>query len=319
LNRKPVILLLLLIPWVLSLTFLVRLLSVWDRLPASLVVHFDATGLPNGWMSPGGFLIFAGLSLLAEMSVCSWFVYRLRNERYLAPALLVLLYLFAAGELSLFWQLLAYNLDGTAVRWSGVAVAAALAAVIPAVAVVAFRGDGSGGSPRQRAPGHRGQTAPGSRHGDGGKVLAVEAHRSRRRFWINLPFCLGLVIGWMASPNLFWKGVVLALTAGVGAVMWLIWWGFRYRFTTAGIEVRGPWGRLAFLPADEIESWEVATVRPLRDLGGWGIRGGGRHRAYIWGGNRVLRITRRDGELLLGHERPEHLARHLDEMRAGTG
>jgi hypothetical protein len=270
-------------------------------------------------MSRGGFLVFSCLALLAEMSVCSWFVYRLRNERYLGPALLVLLYLFAAGEVSLFWQLLTYNLEGTPILWRSVALAAALAAVIPAVAVLALRGDGPAEASRREAPGHRERTSPGPPSGERGNVLAVESHRSRKRFWINLPFCLGLVIGWIASPNLFWKGVVLALALGVGAVMWLIWFGFRYRFTAAGIEIRGPWGRLAFLPADEIESWEVATVRPLRDLGGWGIRGSGRHRAYIWGGNRVLRITRHDGELLLGHGRPERLARHLEEMRAGTG
>ena len=318
-TRKPVILLLLLVPWALSLAFLVRLASLWDRLPASLVVHFDATGLPNGWMSRGVFLLFAGLFLLVELSVFSWLVYRLRDDRTLAPVLLILFYLFAAGELSLFWQILAHNLDGTPIRWSGVAVAAALAAVIPVVAVLAFRGHSPGGPSGPGAPDRRERPSPGSLNDDGSSILAVEVHRSRRRFWINLPFCLGLVIGWVASPNLFWKGVVLALALGIGAVMWLIWWGFRYRFTTTGIEVRGPWGRLAFLPADEIESWEVATVRPLRDLGGWGIRGRGRHRAYIWGGDRVLRIRRRDGELLLGHERPERLARHLDEMRAGTG
>jgi hypothetical protein len=309
LTRKPVILLLLLVPWALSLAFLVRLMSVWDRLPDSLVVHFDATGLPNGSMSRAGFLVFAGLSLLAEMSVCSWFVYRLRNERIIAPALLILVYLFAAGEVSLFWQLLAYNLEGTPIRWSAVALAACLAAAVPAVAALTVW-RGAPGRPAGQL-----ETAPSPPPG-GSIVSAVEIHRSRRRFWINLPFCLGLVIGWLASPNLFWKGVVLALALGIGAVMWLIWWGFRYRFTPAGVEVLGPWGRLAFLPADEIEGWEVATVRPLRDLGGWGIRGGARHRAYIWGGNRVLKIRRREGELLLGHEQPERLARHLDEMRA---
>jgi hypothetical protein len=299
------------VPWALVSALLVRVVVIWERLPASLVIHFSAAGEPNGWMSRSGFLAFAAAFLLVELSVFSWLVHRLREDRLVAGALMTLFYIFSAGEVNLFWQILEHNLRRTPIRWVEIGVVAALSGLIPAAAVM-LAGMSAGRVPLKSAPAIR---WPG-RRAAGAPTLALEIHRSRRRFWLNLPFCLGLVVGWLASPNLFWKGIVVALALGIGAVMWLVWAGFRYRFTPAGVEILGPWGRLAFIPVDEIEGYEAATVRPLRDLGGWGIRGSRRHRAYIWDGNRVLRICRRDGEVLLGHESPERLALHLDRMKA---
>jgi hypothetical protein len=144
--------------------------------------------------------------------------------------------------------------------------------------------------------------------------LAVEIHRSSRRFWINLPFGLGLVLGWMAAPDPFWKGLVAFLALVVAYFMWLIWSGFQYRVLPSGLEIAGPLGRLGFVPARDIVAVEVQEIRPLRQFGGWGIRGIGSRRAYISEGRQAVCLRLRHGEVFLGHADPERLRRHLLAM-----
>ncbi len=46
-------------------------------------------------------------------------------------------------------------------------------------------------------------------------------------------------------------------------------------------------------------------------MGGYGIRGIGDRRAYVWG-NRGVRIKTSEGEVFLGHSEPEKIVRDLD-------
>jgi hypothetical protein len=55
-----------------------------------------------------------------------------------------------------------------------------------------------------------------------------------------------------------------------------------------------------------VDSWNV--------LGGYGIRGLGDRKAYVFG-NRGVRITTSDGEVFLGHSEPERIIRDLDAMK----
>jgi hypothetical protein len=156
-----------------------------------------------------------------------------------------------------------------------------------------------------RGAAHRGVAVPD------GPPLAEERHRSPRRAAFNAPFLLLLPLAWWLAPGPGWRGVVAGLAlALVPVAAWLVA-GFRYRLHAAGLEVCAPGLRLAWVPAREITGVEVVAIRPLRDWGGWGVRGSGAHRAFIWDGRQAVRVRTLQGEIVLGHDDPERLARML--------
>ncbi|HEY1253127.1 MAG TPA: hypothetical protein VGH97_18240 [Thermoanaerobaculia bacterium] len=63
--------------------------------------------------------------------------------------------------------------------------------------------------------------------------------------------------------------------------------------------------RIAFA---EIARAEAVSYQPIREYGGWGIRGLGRRRALNMRGNLGVLLTRRDGStLLVGSQKPREL------------
>jgi hypothetical protein len=67
---------------------------------------------------------------------------------------------------------------------------------------------------------------------------------------------------------------------------------------------------LRSIPSGQIKSYEISCWNPLD---GYGIRGIGDRRAYVWG-NRGIRIKTAEGEVFLGHSRPEKVVHDLDLM-----
>jgi hypothetical protein len=62
------------------------------------------------------------------------------------------------------------------------------------------------------------------------------------------------------------------------------------------------------IPTSDIRMAEAVQYRPVRDYGGWGIRGMGSRRALNTRGNRGVLLTRNDGStLLIGSQRPRDL------------
>ncbi len=289
------------VPWLLAGGLLARGLIALPDLPERVVIHFDRTGQPDGWLPPFLFLVLMAAFLACELLVFTFLLLWLREDRSQFLALLAFFHIFTAAEVSLFWQVLEFNLSGRSMGWTAVAVATAALGVAPAALLVITSRRWAGGD-------------------GGGPVLAEEIHRSSRRFWINLPFCMGLAVAWSLAPDPLWKGVVVLLAFVVGYFMWLIWAGFRYRFHAEGVEIAGPLGRLEFIPATEILGGEVRPIRPLAEFGGWGIRGAGRRRAYVWEGRRALCLRLRRGEVYLGHAEPERLLEHLSRaLLPGAG
>jgi hypothetical protein len=94
----------------------------------------------------------------------------------------------------------------------------------------------------------------------------------------------------------------------------LAWSGFRYCFTRHGLEIRTLGFRLRSVPAAHITEYAIQPWSPLR---GYGIRGIGNCRAYVWG-NKVVRIKTSEGEIFLGHSDPERIVRDLDMMKSFT-
>ena len=75
-----------------------------------------------------------------------------------------------------------------------------------------------------------------------------------------------------------------------------------------GVTVRFGFLYRTRVPFSEITRAEAVTYRPVRDYGGWGIRGLGRRRALNMRGNEGVLLTRVDGStLLIGSQRPREL------------
>lgn len=66
--------------------------------------------------------------------------------------------------------------------------------------------------------------------------------------------------------------------------------------------------RLRFVPKEIIVSYTIENWSLIR---GYGIRGIGRTRAYVWC-NTVVHIKTSTGDIFLGHSDPERIVRDMD-------
>ncbi len=99
--------------------------------------------------------------------------------------------------------------------------------------------------------------------------------------------------------------VSAAILIGASAMAWS---GFRYSFSPTGLEIYTLGFRVRSIAAAEIRSyapdrWNV--------IGGYGIRGLGSRKAYVWGTTGV-RIKTTEGEVFLGHHEPQKIISDLD-------
>jgi len=88
----------------------------------------------------------------------------------------------------------------------------------------------------------------------------------------------------------------------------MVWTGFRYRFLQHGVEITALGYRLRSIPRSQIVSYAAEAWGPLR---GYGIRGLGNSRAFVWG-NKVVHIKTSNGDIYLGHSDPQQIVRDLD-------
>ena len=143
-----------------------------------------------------------------------------------------------------------------------------------------------------------------------GDVLAVETHAGRLWSLLILPALVGPAIAAVFYPT----GPARFTLVPVGllgiAVLALVLAGFEYRFLREGVEVRTLGYRLRTIPKMAILGYSIESWGLPR---GYGIRGIGNTRAYVWG-NKVVHIRTSNGEVYLGHSDPERIVRHLDEM-----
>ncbi len=113
------------------------------------------------------------------------------------------------------------------------------------------------------------------------------------------PWVVALLLG---SVALLGALLALRLTTTVTPDALLVRYGFLYRMR---------------VPLSEIALAEAVQYAPVRDYGGWGIRGSRRRRALNARGNQGVLVTRSDGTtLLVGSQRPRELLEAL--ARAGV-
>jgi hypothetical protein len=266
--------------------------SVWDQLPGRMATHFGVAGQPNGWMTRETSLIFARVVTTRVLVALTWTLTRVRKPDVLAWSLLAMLYVVMGALFSVNVAMLNYNLHGGPLNLLPALAVVFVAAIAVTVIALASR---------------RGAELP--RHAD--VVAAEEVHGSL--LWASVFTVLTAVeIGVIAVIPLSGLRWVMALPALLllGAAA-LAWSGFHYRFTAHGVEISTLGFRLRSIPLENIRAYAVAPWNPM---GGYGIRGIGERRAYVWG-NTGVRLMLADGEVFLGHREPEKIMQDLNSIR----
>lgn len=264
----------------------------WSQLPARLATHFDFANHPNGWMSREASLIFFLIFTALMTGTATLILSRVKKPDPAAWALLALFYVIVGTLLWAEDSVIAYNVDGRPVNVVPPLVTGLGAAILVTIVAVAAR----------RGSELSTQT-----------VIAEETHGSHR--WgliLGIPAIILIALGAkIPSPGLLLAlGLILAmLLAGVV----IAWSGFHYLFTSAGVEIRTLGFRLRSIPTSDIQSYAVDRWNAM---GGYGIRGVGDTRAYVWG-NTGVRVKTYEGEVFLGHDQPEKIIHDLDLVTRG--
>jgi hypothetical protein len=266
--------------------------SVWDQLPPRMATHFGASGQPNGWMMRDTSFIFAMVVTALVLAALTWALTRVRKPDVLAWSLLAMLYVVMGALFSVNVAVLNYNLYDRPLNVVPALAVVFIAAI--ALTVIALLTK-------------RGVELP--RHAE--VVEAEEVHASS--FWALVFAALTAVelgvIAVIPLNGLRWvMALPVVLLLGAAA---LAWSGFHYRFTGHGVEISTLGFRLRSIPLQNIKAYAVAPWSPM---GGYGIRGLGERRAYVWG-NTGVRIMLSDGEVFLGHREPEKIMNDLNLIR----
>lgn len=275
--------------WLVLPVVALRLFMVWERLPLRLATHFDLAGRPNGWMSPNAFLVFILVTLTAAAATSTIVVYRVSQPDLSAWTLLGFLYVVTGILYGAADGIVNYNLYGR-----GVHVLPYLIAGFGSMFVVLVMYIGT----------RRGPQLPAE------NLIADEVHASR--LWamvMALPIVLMAMLA-VSAPNLVVRLVLVIPILLLLMAVIMAWSGFHYIFSNSGLEVRTLGFRLRTIPAAQIRDYGVDNWSAA---GGYGIRGVGNKRAYVWG-KKGVRIHLWDGEVFLGHGEPERLVRDLDAV-----
>jgi hypothetical protein len=275
--------------WLALPTIAVMFATVWQQLPARLAAHFDLENQPNGWMSrEEALVVFLALATLFAIT-STWICSRVTDPDPLAWSLLGLFYVILGTLIYAERSVLAYNLYGEPVKVVPVLAAGMLSALLVLILAVSTR---------------RGDRLPHSR------VLAEESHSGP--FWA-VVLTMGVaivafVIGRASIPGLRIALAIALLMMTLATAM--AWGGFRYVFTPAGLEIRTLGFRVRSIAAMDIRSYSVDR---WNWTGGYGIRGVGSQRAYVWC-NDGVRIQTSTGQVFLGHPEPQRIIRDLNKV-----
>src|SRR6202140_182059 len=139
-------------------------------------------------------------------------------------------------------------------------------------------------------------------------VLAEETHSGRSWSLIILLALIGPMIGVALVPSTAGRWPVALVGVIAIGTFAMSWSGFRYRFLRQGVEIRMLGFRLRSIPRQSIVSY---SIEPWAFIRGYGIRGIGSSRAYVWC-NQVVHIKTSNGEIFLGHNDPERIVCDLN-------
>ena len=265
--------------------------DAWNRLPVRMATHFDINGHANGWAPRETSMWFIlGVTALVVL-VATVLLARIRKPDASAWGVLAMFYIVLAVLYRASAAVIEYNLSGNflSMDWAMMLLTIAVIAII-LLSVI----------PKRDAALAQDD------------LIAEETHAS-------IPFAL-------LCGTLLTAGIVVNIFLRLGSFrvwtlipIWVLLFactiaganGFKYSFRHSGLEIRLLGFRLRSIPLAQIREYDVQSWKASR---GFGIRGVGASRAYVWG-NRVVRIQTSDGEVFLGHSHPERVVRDLDEMK----
>jgi hypothetical protein len=138
--------------------------------------------------------------------------------------------------------------------------------------------------------------------------LAEEVHSSPLWGIVIIASGVGVVAGALRAPLgslRIMMGLICMLILASGLAAWS---GFHYSFTQYGSEISTLGFRLRSIPKEQIERY---SIEPWSFFRGYGIRGVGNQRAYVWG-NSGVQIETSQGKVYLGHSDPEQIVHDLD-------
>lgn len=142
------------------------------------------------------------------------------------------------------------------------------------------------------------------------EIVAEETHSGRLWALIILPAFVGPFIAVALRPTGPARFALIPVAfLGLGATA-MVMSGFQYRFLLDAVEIRTLGIRLRSIPKQSILSY---SIEPWTMTRGYGIRGIGSARAYVWG-NKVVHIKTTNGEVFLGHSDPQRIIHDLDQM-----
>ncbi len=270
-----------------------RFWLVWDRLPQRMATHFDANWHANGWMTRDAAMYVAlGITvfMLAVFTFVLFVSQRAGQSSAVSWVLLGFFYVVTLVLLAINDSVIQFNLNGEMSHpdW--------LVGLMPisVIVFIAFY---------LRV--NRGEPLPSA------NPLAEETHASTFFGFLFLLATVGLVAALAVLPANGLRVVNLAMAFLFFVIAASAWSGFQYFFTQHGVEIHTLGFRLRSVPLQNIVSYDQESWNPLR---GYGIRGVGRSRAYVWG-NRVVRIHTIDGDVILGHRDPSRLVHDLDRIK----
>jgi hypothetical protein len=139
-----------------------------------------------------------------------------------------------------------------------------------------------------------------------------EEQRFRQPWLMILMAASTLVVVW-AGQSTGSRWVFLAAAMPLGIWAWLLSMTLITEVRPEGLYVRFKllWPE-RIIPYNQIVKAEAKTYRPIRDYGGWGVRGVAPVKAFNVSGNRGVLLSLTDGQsLMIGSQRPDQLAAAL--------
>jgi hypothetical protein len=268
----------------------------WDQLPVRIASHFGPTGQPNGWMTRETSVIFSLVLVASLLATFTWALTRIRKPDALAWSLLAMFYVVVGVLVSVTSSVLDYNIHGRPLNIVPEMVVTFLAAfAVIAVALSAKRGPEL---PRHAA------ISPAEAGTEEVHASSLWAIVFAAMTAVELSVVAIIPVGGLRLVMILPALLLLGVTA-------LAWSGFHYHFSSHGVEISTLGFRLRSIPLENIRAYAVAPWNPM---GGYGIRGIGERRAYVWC-NTGVRIMLSDGEVFLGHQNPEKIMNDLNAIR----
>ncbi len=149
-----------------------------------------------------------------------------------------------------------------------------------------------------------------------------------RQTWLVLIIALLAVMGWGLfiqqivrgkpvgdDPLPDWGAILVSALLGIVLPGFFLWFRMDTTVFPDRIEIRmSPFMHRVFRPS-QIASATARTYRPMREFGGWGLRGWGANKAYNMSGDQGIQLVLTNGNrILIGTQRPQELQAAIDSI-----